>query len=192
MSLFISSWPGLATESRSKECSKCTQCAPPQALVSKFWGYILGFSPSTINNKEILSNQVERSQMFWVSFFYFLLVRTGDVKSVDFCNSRLLGIVRVNRRVIDHKLWFTTECWLGSINIFHISSSYALWVCENEILSLTLLKISGKIKNHTWYLSFFYTSKIFGGKNLHQKKRVNYDKIHRKLPIFALLRHNTQ
>ena len=24
------------------------------------------------------------------------------------------------------------------------------------------------------------------------KKRVNYDKIHRKLPIFALLRHNTQ
>ena len=45
---------------------------------------------------------------------------------------------------------------------------------------------------HTWYLSFFLHEQNFWRIKFTPKKHVNYDKIHRKLPIFALLRQNTQ
>ena len=43
---------------------------------------------------------------------------------------------------------------------------------------------------HTWYLSFFLHWQNFWRIKFTPKKRVNYDKIHSKLPIFALLRQN--
>ena len=36
-----------------------------------------------------------------------------------------------------------------------------------------------KMKSHTWYLSFFYTGKIFGEENLHRN-------LHSKLPIYTV------
>ena len=44
------------------------------------------------------------------------------------------------------------------------------------------------------YLIFvnFFTGAKFLENKITPKKRVNYDKIHSKLPIFALLRQNTQ
>ena len=45
---------------------------------------------------------------------------------------------------------------------------------------------------HTWYLSFFLHEQNFWRIKFTPKKRVNYDKIQRKLPFFALLRQNTQ
>ena len=39
---------------------------------------------------------------------------------------------------------------------------------------------------HTWYLSFFLHEQNFWRIKFTPKKRVNYDKIHRKLPIFRV------
>ena len=40
---------------------------------------------------------------------------------------------------------------------------------------------------HTWYLSFFLHKQNFWRIKFTPKKRVNYDKIHRKLPIFCVI-----
>ena len=40
---------------------------------------------------------------------------------------------------------------------------------------------------HTWYLSFFLHEQNFWRIKFTPKKRVNYDKIHRKLPIFCVI-----
>ena len=40
---------------------------------------------------------------------------------------------------------------------------------------------------HTWYLSFFLHGQNFWRIKFTPKKRVNYDKIHRKLPIFCVI-----
>ena len=40
---------------------------------------------------------------------------------------------------------------------------------------------------HTWYLSFFLHGQNFWRIKLTRKKRVNYDKIHSKLPIFCII-----
>ena len=41
---------------------------------------------------------------------------------------------------------------------------------------------------HTWYLSFFLHEQNFWRIKFTPKKRVNYDKIHSKLPIFCVIR----
>ena len=41
--------------------------------------------------------------------------------------------------------------------------------------------------DHTWYLSFFLHEQNFWRIKFTLKKRVNYDKIHRKLPIFCVI-----
>ena len=45
---------------------------------------------------------------------------------------------------------------------------------------------------HTWYLSFFLHEQNFWRIKFTPKKHVNYDKIHRKLPIFCVITANTQ
>ena len=40
---------------------------------------------------------------------------------------------------------------------------------------------------HTWYLSFFLHGQRFWRIKFTPKKRVNYDKIHSKLPIFCII-----
>ena len=40
---------------------------------------------------------------------------------------------------------------------------------------------------HTWYLSFFLHGQNFWRIEFTPKKRVNYDKIHNKLPIFCVI-----
>ena len=45
---------------------------------------------------------------------------------------------------------------------------------------------------HTWYLSFFLHGQTFWRIKFTHKKRVNYDKIHSKLPIFCVITENTQ
>ena len=42
------------------------------------------------------------------------------------------------------------------------------------------------------FVIFFTRAKFLENEIYTEKKRVNYDKIHRKLPIFALLQQNTQ
>ena len=40
---------------------------------------------------------------------------------------------------------------------------------------------------HTWYFSFFLHEQKFWRMKFTPKKRVNYDKIHKKLPIFCII-----
>ena len=50
------------------------------------------------------------------------------------------------------------------------------------------------MQNMETYLIFviFVTRAKFLEKKIYTEKRVNYDKVHSKLPMFALLRQNTQ
>ena len=50
----------------------------------------------------------------------------------------------------------------------------------------------GIFRLHTPDICHFFTQAKFLENKIYTEKRVNYDKIHRKLPTFALLRQNTQ
>ena len=66
------------------------------------------------------------------------------------------------------------------------SNSY---ICGKYSLKITDPQ---SVCDHTSYLSFFLHEHKFWRIKFTPKKRVNYGKIHSKLPFFALLRQNTQ
>ena len=48
-------------------------------------------------------------------------------------------------------------------------------------------KRQSAVMHHTWYLSFFLHGQNFWRIKFTPKKRVNYDKIHSKLPFFCVI-----
>ena len=55
--------------------------------------------------------------------------------------------------------------------------------CTSQRALINRFRIN-KSTHHTWYLSFVLHGQNFWGIKFTPKKRVNYDKIHKKLPIF--------
>ena len=65
-----------------------------------------------------------------------------------------------------------------------ISWMFSNWSITNLLMSLVWRQ---SIHDHTWYLSFLFTQAKFLENKIYTKKRVNYDKIHSKLPIFCVI-----
>ena len=71
----------------------------------------------------------------------------------------------------------------SSIDIVHVVCVMCTCISSSHLLVISLAHPPG----HTWYLSFFLHWQNFWRKNFTPKKRVNYDKIHSKLPIFCVI-----
>ena len=79
------------------------------------------------------------------------------------------------RKQNHHQYWFWDKKW-NNCHIF-----------QDHLEGIRMVREGWKSRIHTWYLSFFLHWQNFWRIKFTPKKRVNYDKIHRKLPIFCVI-----
>ena len=99
----------------------------------------------------------------------------GELALVRFSNARLFSTERHNKKIFG-KLDKTQTSW------FFVSFKWVMRATEVGRLNMFSYLI---------FVIFFTLAKFLQNK-IYTEKCVNYDKIHRKLPIFALLQQNTQ
>ena len=94
----------------------------------------------------------------------------------------MVSRIRISKweSIVFHNM--TSKC----MNYLHAWGQRAYKSCGTSLFWRLLDKEIAS-QTHTWYLSFFFHEQNFWKIKFTPKKRVNYDKIHSKLPIFCVI-----